>query len=92
MVLQCWIVFLDIYEFHSAFSAIETATSANVKGHKYRQKMKDAIEDGERRRKYRWIGRMFKGFGGAIMGLLWIGMIFAIVGAAGYFGWLYFNP
>ncbi len=78
-------------QFHATFQALDTAMSANVKGHKYRQKMKDAVDEDERRRQRGWISRMFKGVGGTLLGLLWIVLILAIVGAAGYFAMKYFD-
>ncbi|MBI2804310.1 MAG: protein kinase [Planctomycetes bacterium] len=79
-------------EFHAAFQALDIASKANVKGHKYRQRYKDIEEEDERRRKYGWISRMFKSFGGFLFGLLWITLILAVVGGAAYFGWKYMNP
>lgn len=79
-------------EFHAHFKARETATKANIKAHKSKNKMQDIIDEDARRRKYGWISRMFKGFGGTIMGLLWIVLILGIVGGGGYFAWKYFSP
>jgi serine/threonine-protein kinase len=79
-------------EFQAYFKAREASTKANVKGHKYKSKMEEIVAEDERRRKYGWIGRLFKNVGGTVFGLIWIAVILGIVAAAGYFGWKYLNP
>ncbi len=80
-------------DFQAIFKSLKTATSANVKGAKYRNKFKEIEEEDLRRRKYGWISRMFKSFGSTIFGLLWIVLILALVGGGGYFAYKHFiNP
>lgn len=76
-------------EFQPYFKSRETTTAANVKGKKFKDKMKEIAEEDERRRKYGWMSRMFKSAGGTLLGLLWITLILAIVGGGGYFFYVY---
>ena len=77
-------------EFQGAFKTRETATKANTKGQKYRDQYKEIEAADARRRRWGWLTRRFKGVGGMLLGLLWIVLILALVGAAGYVGWTYF--
>lgn len=79
-------------EFLGAFKALEAATKANVKGAKYRDKYKEIEAQDARRRRWGWLGRSLKGFGGFLFGLFWIVLILAVVGVAGYLGWTYLQP
>ncbi len=76
-------------EFQGAFKAREAATKANTKGAKYKNQMQQLQDDYDRRKRFGWLGRLFKGVGGTIFGLLWIVLILGIVGAAAYFGYVY---
>ncbi|MBI1830197.1 MAG: protein kinase [Planctomycetes bacterium] len=76
-------------EFQPIFKSMQTATTANVKGAKYRDKYKELEEEDAHRRQWGWLSRMFQGFGSTLMGLLWIALILAIVGAGGYLAYTY---
>ena len=78
-------------EFQAIFKSLKTATKANVKGAKYRDKYKELEEEDARRREYGWISRMFKSFGSTMFGLLWIAIILAVVGAAIFGVYKYMN-
>jgi eukaryotic-like serine/threonine-protein kinase len=77
-------------EFQGAFKAREAATKANIKGQKYKEQFKDIAAEYDRRKRWGWLSRTFKGVGGTLFGLLWIALILAIVGGAGYWGYLQF--
>lgn len=72
-------------DFQAIFKSLKATTKANVKGAKYRGKMQELADEHDRRLKYGWISRMFKSFGSTLFGLLWIAIILALVGGAGYF-------
>jgi serine/threonine-protein kinase len=78
-------------DFQPIFKSLRAATKANSRASS-RGKMSDIIAEDERRRKYGWIGRMFKSTGGMLFGLLWIVLILGVVGGGGYFLWKYMNP
>jgi serine/threonine-protein kinase len=77
-------------EFHSLFKSKETATKANVKGQKYREIYKDIEAADARKRRWGGLGRMFKGVGGTIFGLLWIVIVLGAAVAALWFGYTKF--
>jgi eukaryotic-like serine/threonine-protein kinase len=77
-------------EFHSLFKSKETVTTANVKGQKYREIYKEIEAADARKRRWGWLGRMFKGTGGTIMGLVWILLILGVAGGAAWFGYTKF--
>ena len=78
-------------EFQGAFKARETATRANAKGQKYRDKFKELEAAYDQKKRWSWMGRMFSGIGGTLFGLFWIMLILAVVGVAGYMGYMYFT-
>jgi serine/threonine-protein kinase len=77
-------------EFQGAFKARETATKANIKGKNYKSQLADIEKEYDRKKRWGWLGRMFKGIGGTIFGLLWIAIILGIMAVGGYFGYMHF--
>ena len=72
-------------EFQPLFRSKQTLDQANKKGEKYRDKFKELEAEDARRRKWGWVGRMFKGAGGRLLGLLWIAIILGVVGGGSWF-------
>ena len=78
-------------EFQGIFLSLKTATNANVKGAKYRDRFKEIEEEGARRRKWGWLSRLFKNAGSPLFGLLWIALILGLVGLAIFGVYKYMN-
>jgi serine/threonine protein kinase len=78
-------------EFQSIFLSLKTATKANVRGAKYRDRFKEIEEEDARRRKWGWLARLFKSAGSTLFGLLWIALILGLVGLAIFGAYKYMN-
>jgi serine/threonine-protein kinase len=78
-------------EFQGIFLSLKTATKANVKGAKYRDRYKEIEEEDARRRKWGWLSRLFKSAGSTLFGLLWIALILGLVGLAIFGVYKYMN-
>jgi serine/threonine protein kinase len=78
-------------EFQGIFLSLKTATKANVKGAKYRDRYKEIEEEDARRRKWGWLSRLFKSAGSTLFGLVWIALILGLVGLAIFGVYKYMN-
>jgi len=75
-------------EFQSQFKARETTTKATAKGQSNEQKYKDLLAAEDRRKRWGWLSRAFKGGMRFVVGML---VIITVVGGVGFALWYGYN-
>jgi hypothetical protein len=75
-------------EFQSYFQARDATKKANEKGQKYEQTYKDLLAAEDRRKRWGWLSRAFKGGMRFVVGML---VIVTVIGGVGFALWYGYN-